>query len=172
MDRHRRILNISDFQVVETCYFGNFIFLLFNLSDILKYKVSNSFKLCQTPPNHTCSRAEIQGGGNFPNHRAPPKFWVLLHFYVTISKFSPILASLRGGECGDSKDTEGGNHPLFPPCGHVCFQTNPKLSKLIQTNNLLRTIYHQWKLLSKAFWTVFNDIPFTIFRVIVILICT
>ena len=45
-----------------------------------------------------------------------PPFWVLLHFYVTISKFFPILATLRRVEGGDS---EGGLSPPSPPYGHV-----------------------------------------------------
>ena len=47
-------------------------------------------------------KAKLQGA---------PEFCVLLHFYVTISKISPILKSLRGGG--------GGGHPPF---GHVCVQ--------------------------------------------------
>ena len=42
-----------------------------------------------------------------------PEFWVLMDFYVTISKFFPILASLRRG------GLRGLRGPPSPPYGHV-----------------------------------------------------
>ena len=57
--------------------------------------------------------SNLRGGMDFQNRwGGPPKFWVLLHFYVTISKFFPILAFLRRVEGGDS---EGGSSPPSPP---------------------------------------------------------
>ena len=39
--------------------------------------------------------SKLRGGDGFSKSLGgPPKFWVLLHFYVTISKFFPILTSL------------------------------------------------------------------------------
>ena len=40
------------------------------------------------------SKGRNSGGGHFQNRRGP-KFWVLFHFYVTISNFFPIL-TFRG----------------------------------------------------------------------------
>ena len=60
--------------------------------------------------------SNLRGGMDFQNRwGGPPKFWVLLHFYVTISKFFPILTSLRGGRGWGLKSLRGGSSPPSPP---------------------------------------------------------
>ena len=67
--------------------------------------------------------SNLRGGMDFQNRwGGPPKFWVLLHFYVTISKFFPILTSLRKGRGWGLQGLRRGSYP--PPFGHVwshCF---------------------------------------------------
>ena len=64
---------------------------------------------------HTCPRVKLKGGMDFQNCWGAPKFWVLLHFYVTISKFFPILTFLRGGRGWGLRGLRGGSYPPCPP---------------------------------------------------------
>ena len=60
--------------------------------------------------------SNLRGGMDFQNRwGGPPKFWVLLHFYVTISKIFPILTSLRGGRGWGLQGLRGGSYPPCPP---------------------------------------------------------
>ena len=92
---------------------------------------------------HTCPRVKIKGGWIFKIAGGPPKFWVLLHLYVTISKIFPILTSLRGGRGWGLQGLRGGSYPPSPPFGHVCHQSS--------THNVLR-----WeKVQSKTYTTLY-----------------
>ena len=70
---------------------------------------------------HTFLRVEIQGeevGAKFSKSQPPPpKFGILLHFFVTISNFFPIRVGLRG--------SGGGDDPLSPIYAHMCMHAFP-----------------------------------------------
>ena len=89
-----------------------------------KNKKSLFFSKCAFLYTYTLAyiKSGRSSGGLFlKNFKGVPYFWVLLHFYVTISNFFQISVFLRGGQRGDTSLQRGGLSPLSPSWFNICF---------------------------------------------------
>ena len=94
---------------------GTIIYLLLKRAD-LRQGINGSFTFSRCLNEIIrVQGSKLRGGWICKIAGGPPKFWVLLHFYVTISKFSQFWRV----EGGDYKGSEGGHTPPLPPFGHV-----------------------------------------------------